>query len=386
VLTTRAPFFQRWLVAPPSRYYRVMPLRVGRRHDRNDALTISGTIRFADGSRVRIQRRASTDYVNLAREEAAALEAKLLRADWHGPRRPDVPLHEAIRSFAEAKDRSDGVKRRLHRILMWMVANECLPLVGEVDQDFVNRLRHEMLRPNASPATVQREVVTPLSTVVRHAKDRGWCDVVRIEKPTKAPERRTNFLMPAEAERLIEASADHLKPLILFLIGTGARLSEALELEWRDVDLAGGRAIVWADQAKSRRRRVLSLPVRVVSSLQALLAERSKRQDQVFLTHKDLPYTDVDRTHGGQIKTGFKNALKRANLASTLRLHDLRHTWATWQYALTKDPLRMMTDGGWTSMRMVERYSHLMPVGFEDQIRAFFALPVTATQPAFARA
>ena len=49
----------------------------------------------------------------------------------------------------------------------------------------------------------------------------------------------------AKVERLIAAAAPHVKPLLLFLIGTGARMSEALELEWNAVDLVGARAIFW---------------------------------------------------------------------------------------------------------------------------------------------
>lgn len=42
----------------------------------------------------------------------------------------------------------------------------------------------------------------------------------------------------AEAEKLIAAAAPHLRPMVVFLLSTGARLSEALYLEWADVDLS----------------------------------------------------------------------------------------------------------------------------------------------------
>jgi integrase len=348
-----------------------MPLRIVRRKNRSNALTISGSLRLADGSSVRIERRASTNDVRLAREQAAALEANILRTSWHGEPKGDRTLVTAINSFGEATPRSEGVKRRLHRILMWMVeAGETDVRLRGVDQDFVNRMRDRMLRPNPSPATVQREVITPVSTVLRHAARQGWCDPVGLTPQTKSPERRTDCLTPEEAERLIDAAADHLKSLLLFLIGTGARLSEALELKWRDMDLEGARAILW--RTKSGRRRNVTLPPRVV----AALSDLTRPVENVFLTHNGLPYTDVERRHGGQIKTGYKNALRRAGLPSNLRVHDLRHTWASWHYVLNTDPLRLMVDGGWTSMRMVERYAHLMPVGFADAIRAFYARPV----------
>ena len=44
----------------------------------------------------------------------------------------------------------------------------------------------------------------------------------------------------------------------------------------------------------------------------------------------------------------------------------LRHTWASWHYAIHKDLLRLKVDGGWAKVDMVERYAHVVPVGFEN--------------------
>jgi hypothetical protein len=41
----------------------------------------------------------------------------------------------------------------------------------------------------------------------------------------------------------IDAAAGHLKPLLLFLTGTGAGMAEAIYLDWRDVDTTGAMAI-----------------------------------------------------------------------------------------------------------------------------------------------
>ncbi len=84
-------------------------------------------------------------------------------------------------------------------------------------------------------------------------------------------------------------------------------------------------------------------------------------------------------TGGGQIKTAWIGALKRAGLADKVtyigchdgklknrwkprfRPHDCRHTWATWAYAATRDLRALMELGGWKSERMVFRYTHVNP-------------------------
>ena len=85
-------------------------------------------------------------------------------------------------------------------------------------------------------------------------------------------------------------------------------MSEALELDWRDVDLVGGRAIFW--QTKSGKRRIAELPPRVV----AALAELPRREGRAVLSSSGKPYWDSDRDAGGQIKTAWKGAIRRAGL------------------------------------------------------------------------
>jgi integrase len=352
-----------------------MPLKVDRRKD-TGALTITGTVA---GERIRT--RAQSDVLGLAREEAAALEARLLREAWHGQRRGVSKFAEAAEGWLTDAPRAAGDKARLHRILR-ALGNVTL---AEVDQAAVDRVRRSILKPDASPATVRRSVVAPIRLVIMRAHRRGQCDRPVFEIPRES-QGRTNFLLPGAAEGLVAAAAPHLKPLFITAIGTGARLSELLELDWRDTDLAGGRIIFW--KTKSGRRRIASLPPRVVAALAGL----SHRDGPVFRwetkprhdgTAKRVSgYADRGRQGGGQIKKGWAGALRRAGLDPALTPHDLRHTWASWHYALHRDLLALKVEGGWSSVALVERYAHLMPAGHEAAIRAFLGHGAdTAAQP-----
>ena len=199
-----------------------MPLKVVRRKD-TGTLQISGTLKYPDGSVEHIRRRAASDDLRLAREEASALEAKLLRDAWHGERRGSRTFAEAVISYFNTAPRAPGTKRRVNRILHALGGD--LPL-RRITQETVDELRAAVLRTDASQSTVRRTIVTPLRAVLRHANRRGWCDAPAFEIP-KEPQGRTKFFLPAEAQRLIAAAAPHLKPLLLFLLGTGARMSEA---------------------------------------------------------------------------------------------------------------------------------------------------------------
>ena len=101
-----------------------------------------------------------------------------------------------------------------------------------------------------------------------------------------------------------------------------------------------------------------------------LAAPGAVRSGRVFRRDDGEPYADAERQYGGQIKTGFSGALRRAGITEPTTPHDLRHTWATWFYALTRDPLLLKAEGGWASIAMVERYAHLMPSELAGEVAA----------------
>jgi len=118
------------------------------------------------------------------------------------------------------------------------------------------------------------------------------------------------------------------------------------------------------------------LPPRVVVTL----ANLPHRDENVIRRDDGKPYADRHREGGGQIKTAWKATLRRARLDPELTPHDLRHTWATWHYAVHKDLLLLKVEGDWSSVTLVERYAHLMPAGYADAIQQFLGHAVV-TQP-----
>ena len=103
----------------------------------------------------------------------------------------------------------------------------------------------------------------------------------------------------------------------------------------------------------------------------------NKKGETVVKAH---PYHNNQRQAGGQIKNGWASACKRAGIAG-FRPHDLRHTWASWQYCLHKDLLRLRNDGGWQSIDQVEIYAHLIPEAYRTQIESILnGVPATTAR------
>lgn len=368
-----------------------MPLRIRRRPD-TGGLEITGTVRPAGAAQgVRIRRRAGSSDPALAREEAAALEAALLRAAWHGERPADHGWAEAVISYVRQQPRSLTTKALLRRLTKhWRDK----PL-RSIDQEALDRARDALLRPDAAPGTVRRNIIVPVSAVLRHAAKRGWCHPVCFDKP-RDQRRRIVFLLPHQAEAVIAAAAPHLQPLLRFLVCTGCRMNEALRLEWSDVDLQGARVMLWEGETKSGNRRVVHL----VPAAVAVLAALPWRDGRVFRPPhgrrgKRPGYRLSGETGcGGQIRRAWGTACRAAGFQGSVRTyrrgnrrldtydvfvpeitpHALRHTWASWHYVLYRDVLLLREAGGWANLWQVQRYAHVMPAGHEAEIRRVWGI------------
>jgi integrase len=168
------------------------------------------------------------------------------------------------------------------------------------------------------------------------------------------------WLTVHEAEGLLFACAHHLRPLVLFLLYTGARAGEALWLDWRNVDLTARQVILTTRKTADGipERRGVPLHSRVV----AALANLPHRQGEVFRRPDGESYSRPkhwnDTSAGSRISTAFRAACRRAGITD-FSPHDCRHTWATWHYTANHDLGALQRLGGWKSVRMVMRYAHV---------------------------
>lgn len=232
--------------------------------------------------------------------------------------------------------------------------------LAQIDQAAVDRAAR-VLYPCAGPATLARQIHGKVSAVLKFAADRKMCDYWPVKRP-KQPAGRIRWLAPDEAEGLIEACSDHLRPLVIFMFYSGARMSEALYLDWANVDL--GRAHVRFLDTKNGDPRGVPLHSRIVAEL----ANLPHRNSAVFRRPDGQPYSAKDAS-GGQIKTAFRGACRRAGI-DDFHPHDCRHTWATWHYQANRDLIQLMELGGWKSERMVLRYAHVNKANLAGSIEA----------------
>lgn len=193
--------------------------------------------------------------------------------------------------------------------------------VSGIDQEMVDRLAQDHW-PDSSSATRSRQCYGPLSAVLKFSARRGWCERWRLKRP-KLFKQESTLPTDTELRKFVHACRPHLKRIVVFLLRTGAGVADALQLDWREVDLAGRTARLGKSRGGSR---VIALDAIVVQRL--ALTRPEHRVGKVFLTHHAKPYR-VRASAGGQLKSALGYAWNESGVKitpSTLkRIWQARH-------------------------------------------------------------
>lgn len=203
------------------------------------------------------------------------------------------------------------------------------------------------LYPEAKNSTRNRKVYTPFIAVMKYAANDGRREDRRWRRPEQ-PQGRTDWRTPDEMERILAKLAPNARALATFYLGTFCRATEAIELKWRDVSPAAQRVTFWETKGGYARH------VDLVPRVREMLPQRAQDDEAaVFMSDRDgTPWHGYDA-----MNLALKRACKAAG-ARHLSCHTLRHTGATWRYALTRDVTELMKVGGWKTPEMVFRYVH----------------------------
>lgn len=208
-----------------------------------------------------------------------------------------------------------------------------------VTRTHITSLVNGMERAGRSPKTI-KQAVHLISSCYALAVDEGHatanpCKRVRLPKQAPVDAVKPRFLTRGEVAALVAATPAHYKPLVAFLVGTGLRWSEATALQARHIDLANGTVRV--EQAWKRvpgdgvrigppktpkSTRTVNAAVLALAAVAPLLR---KPGDFVFTTTTGRPIR-----HANFFSHVWKPACKAAGLDPAPRIHDTRHTHASW--------------------------------------------------------
>lgn len=176
--------------------------------------------------------------------------------------------------------------------------------------------------------------------------------------------------------RLLSECTPNIRTIVAVLVGTGMRLDEGLHLRWDDVDLEH-RIITLHRGRQGTTKSGKARRVPIFDSVLSVLKEmKLARGTNVLL----WPGGKKDRTKPlsqPSVRKPFKRAVDHAELSDKMRIHDLRHSFASLFLIDGGDIFKLSRILGHSSVAITERtYAHLKPSAFEDDYgRVAFRMP-----------
>src|SRR5262249_26380952 len=223
-----------------------------------------------------------------------------------------------------------------------------IPL-DQIDQVMIDNAAAEIY-PNATIATRNRQVYTPMVAVLRRAG---------IDKRFKRPKgwqspQSVSWLQPVQAFAVF-AAADEIDTefgfFLRLLCYTGMRLSEAISIKLAQVDL-DGQKIYLPKTKNSDARRVYLTPELVIA-----LANHPRG------LNRDAKERLIRFSISGHLRDMLTSAMTAAGVSFPPRQRGFqlfRHTWATWMRRYGGlDTSGLLETGAWRDRSSAARYEHL---------------------------
>jgi integrase/recombinase XerD len=224
-------------------------------------------------------------------------------------------------------------------------------LIGSGAEDFsamhVRAYLSKLAERNLSDATLHK-FARGIKAFARFCHREGYIQkAVSFDMP-RVSEKALTVLSSEELKLAIAASLTRRdKAILLLLADTGIRASEALALDWCDVDIASGLVQIRKGKGGKRRSVVVGVKTR-----RALLAYRRT------VVHE--PRDPVIQTYQGtRLKhSGLRMALNRIGERAGVKLnpHMLRRTFATLSLRAGINPLHLQALMGHSSLEMTRKY------------------------------
>jgi integrase len=331
-------------------------------------ITTGGAIAFILNYRVKatgIERRYTIGSFPDWAVAAAREKAKELKRDVDSGGDPlgkvkasrDAPTVADLCARFEA-EHVDKLRRRTQADYRGILRNDIVPALGRlkiaaVDFEHVERLHRKITQ--RAPYRANR-VLAVLSKMFALAIK--WR--MRPDNPCKGVERnredaRKRYLKPNELERLTKALAEHpnqdVVDIFRLLLLTGARKGEVLDAAWDQFDLEKGQWTKPAAATKQKQRHEIPLN----APARQLLARRLSERDA-------SPWVFPGR-NGAHRRSNLDRswaAICKAAGISNLRIHDLRHSYAS---TVVGAGFSLPTIGallGHSQPQTTARYAHLL--------------------------
>jgi integrase len=303
--------------------------------------------------------------VAAAREQAKALKRRIDMGEDPMAERDAAKTAPTVQGLADRYLAEHAPRKRERSAAedASLLRQHILPRLGRVRVDAVRRADIEAMHREISRVTPTRANRVQSLAHKMFALAIGWD--MRPDNPCKGIERnpenrRERYLTQAELERLLTILSAHPYQssacAVRLLLLTGARRNEVLGATWGEFDLSGGTWTKPASNTKQAKTHRIPLSAAAIE----LLADMHAKADGPAL----FPGRRGAEQQRG-LKTFWGTVTRQADIEG-VRLHDLRHSYASY---LASAGMSLPLIGallGHTQAATTQRYAHLL----DDALRA----------------
>lgn len=215
--------------------------------------------------------------------------------------------------------------------------------------------------PGRSPSGIQRDVVA-IKAMLHYARRRGAKFMMPEFNTPAVRDLRVRFLTSDEFKRLYDAASGdlaHMRPLLMFMLTTGARPGEACALKKSDVDMVQRIAYLRTWKGGKERVRTVPLSQQCIDHIQDNWSS-SLAHEPIFRNGKGRFWEKFEGENyrvGYNIYGDWKRLTARAKLVD-FRPNDCRHDFATrvrrkYDLGTTAELL------GHANIQTTRRYAHM---------------------------
>lgn len=254
--------------------------------------------------------------------------------------------------------------------------------LSELKAVHIQKLYGEMLGRGLSPRIVRYTHAT-LSSALKEAVKLDILprNVATLVQLPKKRQKEMDVLSQEESLVFLNALKDErFETLFSFALASGMRCQEYLGLQWKDINFENNtatvqRAVVWhrsgggwefSQPKTAKSRRTIPMPLSVMQAIRRHRIQQNKERlklgaawhqnELVFPSEIGTPLNPPNVTRH------FKKMLEKAEIRTSIRLYDLRHTHATLLLQAGINPKIVSERLGHSSVVLtLDVYSHVLP-------------------------
>jgi integrase len=264
-------------------------------------------------------------------------------------------LSEHMKAYVAHTEKTNRSSDKDRRVLESFIVSVGDRLLTDVSAFHVERWKRQRAA-DVSQSTVNRELNIVRGCFSR-AVEWGRLGVTPLHKvkPYRVDNVRLRVCSPEDIKTLLEGAPLDLALLSRLTLESLLRLSEALGLRREDIGPS------WAVVVQSKSGRSRQVPL--TAETRVALLERCHRSGYIFGVGTD-----------GKPPSAAATSVAFARMASVLGLsgvshHVLRHTGATVMVRGGISLRAVQMIGGWSTLRMVERYAHVTDAEFSRAVQ-----------------